>query len=333
MADVSTVTQQIRSDPEVQAFLHQIQGTNPELVHSIPYLMSVVPGLVQKLSPNAQALINSVPQDYVWDWQSQSLKQKPFNDRHPWFLPAVALGTAGLTMGMVPGVPGVPGMPGGSSVGTDVTNTAAQSLTPAASSGSYIGSDVASTASAASGGHGILGSAANVLLGRGTGNTALDTAGRVGRGLLGIEADRQAGRESEAQATQAQDRNAIAAANVNLTAGSRRGAQSVQGDVMANAQPFKWTGDNQMVGNIPVPQFSGGVSPALFSDNTRKLGGELSADALASQTADHGSPVNLTPLPQGSATDSILSTAGRIGGLLSMIPYKRPQAPVPTGWA
>lgn len=132
MADLSTVNAQIQTNPEVQAFLHQIQGLNPEQVHSIPYLMSVVPGLVQKLSPQAQALINSVPHDYVWDWNSQSLTKKSFNDRNPWFLPVVALGTAGLTMGMVPGVPGVGGAgSGGSSIANDVSRTAAQSLTPA----------------------------------------------------------------------------------------------------------------------------------------------------------------------------------------------------------
>lgn len=155
--------------------------------------------------------------------------------------------------------------------------------------------------------------------------TILNAAGDIAGGLGALEQGRADGRVTQAGVNQAQDRNSIGAAAVNLGAGAHRGAQAVQGDVMANAQPFKWTGDNQMVGNIPVPQFSGGVSPGIFSDNTRKLGAQLSADALAGQTADHGNVASLTPLPEAGKMDSILSTASSLGSLASLIPYQTPR--------
>lgn len=302
--DLASLQARLQADPGVQQALQLWQGHGRDAASGRGH--GVSPGEVSAQQAARQA---GMPEGY---YLGPDGTVKPLNGMGSTLKAWALLGGAAAPF-VAPGL-----LAGGGS----------SALAPGTESGSYIGSDVASTAAAASGGHGILGTAADVLLGRGSGNTALDTAGRVGRGLLGIEADRQAGRESEAQATQAQDRNQIAAANVNLTAGSRRGAQSVQGDVLAHAQPFEWTtGADGHLG------YTGGLSPSLFSDTTRKLGTQLSSDALNAQTADHGSPVNLTPLPQGSATDSILSTAGRIGGLMGLIPYKRPQQPVPTGWA
>lgn len=155
---------------------------------------------------------------------------------------------------------------------------------------------------------GALGTAGTIAKGLTAGKGILDAASALAQG-------RANGRAQEALVNQSQDRNAINAAQVNLGAGQKRGAQAVQGDILANAQPFKFTGSTHMVGNIPVPDFTGGVSPALFSDSTRQLGSQLSSDALNAQTSDHGNPAQLTPVPQAGTGDKILSTAGLIGSL------------------
>lgn len=153
----------------------------------------------------------------------------------------------------------------------------------------------------------------------------LDTVGQIASGL---GAGRQKGRESDATFQQKQDQNAIAAANTNLGAGQQRASQSVRGDYLANAQDFHW-GAPTMVGNIPVPSSTGGFRPSMFSDNTRKLGAQLSSDALRDQTTNGGRAVSLTPLPESGAVDSILNTVGSIAPFLSQLPYKKKPQPVP----
>lgn len=152
----------------------------------------------------------------------------------------------------------------------------------------------------------------------------LSTAGSVAGALAGGRAQ---GRMDEAGINQIQDRNKIVAADTNLRAGSTRAGQAVQGDILAHAQPFRYTGGTSMAGNIPIPQSEGGLSPAIFSDSTRALGSQLSSDALRAQQTDHGNPASLTPLPQSTALDSILNTAALVGSgidaLGTRIPYRR----------
>jgi hypothetical protein len=182
---------------------------------------------------------------------------------------------------------------------------------------------------AAGGSSGILGAAGSLLGGgQSLGSTGgiLNAAGRVGSLLSGVEADRQAARTAQANATQAQDRNGISAAALNLAAPNARLSGSVKGDIAANEKDFSY-GAPTMVGNIPVPTSTGGLRPSLFSQNTRNLGALNSQQALANETADGGKPAQLTPLPAANGTDSILNTAGTIASLAGAIPY---QAPKPT---
>ena len=160
---------------------------------------------------------------------------------------------------------------------------------------------------------------------------ALPVIDGLGQLSAGTAAGRQQGRETQAAMQQRQDQlnqsryqNQLSAAELNLRAPMIRAGQSVRGDILANAQPFQWTGQTQMVGNIPVPQSTGGLSPALFSDNTRSLGRLLSAGAVGQQGVNDGraieAPPELTPLPQAGRTDSLLSTIGQIAPFLSLIP-------------
>ena len=117
----------------------------------------------------------------------------------------------------------------------------------------------------------------------------------------GVGQGRAQGRMQEAEMQMLRDRlvqqrygNELDAARLNLDAPQVRAKQSVKGDVLANAQPFEWTGQNKMLGNIPVPQFQGGLNPGIFSDNTRSLGRMLSAGAVGQQGVN--TAVRLKPL-------------------------------------
>jgi hypothetical protein len=217
-----------------------------------------------------------------------------------------------LIAGGVLGVGAGAALAGAAGGGTIAGGGAAESAIPgiAISSTPYAGAVGATTASAVGGSAsgGVLGTAGKIAGLYGKTRGALETAGTLAQG-------RAEGRAAEAGINQAQDRNAITAAQVNLGAGKQRAGQAVRGDILAHAQPFKFTGSTHMVGNIPVPDSEGGLSPSIFSDTTRQLGRTLSSDALTAQTTDHGNPAQLTPVPQAGTFDKILSTAGTIGAL------------------
>lgn len=111
-----------------------------------------------------------------------------------------------------------------------------------------------------------------------------------------------------------------------LTAPGQRAGNSVRGDILANAQDVSIAG---LPSRINVPQISGGLRPSMFSGNTRALGANMSAQALADQQKgdtfdalpalpDYQTPQpipGLTPQPQAGAFDKILTTAGTIGSL------------------
>ena len=163
-----------------------------------------------------------------------------------------------------------------------------------------------------------------------TGGTSLSwlpaAIGAGGAAADAIAGGRAQGRLQQTGVNQNEDlinqrryQNALDAAKLNLGAPGQRAANSVRGDILANAQPFKFTGGTKMVGNIPVPVSEGGLNPGIFSPNTRALGGQLSSQALADNTAMNGkaieAPPALTQNPQAGTLDSILQTAGIIGGL------------------
>lgn len=99
-----------------------------------------------------------------------------------------------------------------------------------------------------------------------------------------------------------------------------RGAQSVKGDIMANAQDLKLTPSNP---KIQVPTISGGMRPSMFSQNTRDLGRELSRSALASQLAgDSFTPVQDPSYPKAGFMENLnngVAGAGQIGNAVGTI--------------
>lgn len=150
----------------------------------------------------------------------------------------------------------------------------------------------------------------------------LDSAGDIGSVLSAIEAARAKGRIDQGDA---QQRQALAAANIYRTQadvalkGPEQSARSAAlGDQMANMQPFAWTGGTSMSGNIPVPQSTGGLTPANFGPATRKAGSDLatlSANRVSDSAFNIPKPPVLPPLPSSNGLDSILGTAGSLGSL------------------
>jgi hypothetical protein len=139
----------------------------------------------------------------------------------------------------------------------------------------------------------------------------------------------------------------LAQRNYTLAAPGKRASNSVRGDILANAHDVAISG---LPKGVNVPTITGGLRPSMFSDNTRALGGLMSTQALEQQRAgDQFAPLpdmpgytappsapGLTPLPQASTLDKILTTTGTIGSLASTIPdyaailakYKRKPTPM-----
>jgi hypothetical protein len=268
-----------------------------------------------------------------------------FMNRHPWLYPLLGLGAGAGAAALAGGLGGAAGAGGGYAAG------AGPGLVEGAGiAGVGVDAVIPGVVSGAGAGGGILGTAAEAspYFAQGTGpglvsgsgmtpsmtSSILGNARDVGGVLNGINSNRQHGREVEAMATQRQDanensryRNALGAADLNLDAGDRRAATSVRGDILANAQPLSLTGGVDMVGNTPVPRTTGGVSPALWSDNTRQLGRLLSQQALQGQQTNDGRAIEpqapLTPLPRAGKFDSILGGASNIMSLMGAINYGR----------
>lgn len=152
-------------------------------------------------------------------------------------------------------------------------------------------------------------------------NSILNTVGNVGDVINGYNQNAAQGRVQAGLLNQAQ---ALAAANIYKTqlgaalGGPTESAKSTAlGDTMANVKPFSW-GEPTMVGHIPVPTASGGLTPANFGPNTRQAGADLSTLSAArvnSPTFNLPAPPTLPPIPSAGPGSSILGTAGFLAQL------------------
>jgi len=149
-----------------------------------------------------------------------------------------------------------------------------------------------------------------------------DTIGSIGSILADIEKARAQGRVTEAGVNQEQAKAASDIFRTRMQAALQGPAlsaqQTAQGDTMANIKPFAWTGATQQVGNIPVPQSTGGLTPANFGPATRQAGADLAqvagARVKSPSFALPAAPV-LAPLPNEGALDKLLKAAGAAGSL------------------
>jgi hypothetical protein len=148
------------------------------------------------------------------------------------------------------------------------------------------------------------------------------TAGDISSILAAYNAANAQGRVQQAGVNQNQ---ANTAANLYrtqlqgaLTGPSTSAAQAAKGDVQANIQPFAWTGDTKMAGNIPVPQATGGLTPSLLGPNARQAGQKLAAlgnSRVLSPSFNLPSVPSLAPVPTASGLDQTLGAASTIGSL------------------
>jgi hypothetical protein len=153
-------------------------------------------------------------------------------------------------------------------------------------------------------------------------NSILGAAGDIGSILAAIAANRAKGRVDEAGVNQNQGRAEADIFRTRMASAiggpAAEAKNTALGDTLANVQPFSWTGGTSQVGNIPVPQATGGLTPGNYGPATRAAGA-----ALASQSAGRvtdpafalPTPPVIAPVPQAGALDSILGAAGGIGSL------------------
>lgn len=84
-----------------------------------------------------------------------------------------------------------------------------------------------------------------------------------------------------------------------LNAPDTRMSQSVRGSILKNAQPFTLSGLPDRIASR-IPQMSGGLTPAMFSDDTRALGEEMTRKALIDQLrGDEFAPMEKTDFTGG----------------------------------
>lgn len=143
----------------------------------------------------------------------------------------------------------------------------------------------------------------------------LGTAGRIAGGIAD---SRGQNRYDQNNQNAGFDQTRLAFANHELTAPSQRAHNSVQGDILAGVQPVTSTGASGH------RQISGGISPALLSENSRALGRDMSRQALTSQMEG---PMTPTPMQQPSGADSFLSGLGYAGLAADTWNASKPQIP------
>lgn len=111
----------------------------------------------------------------------------------------------------------------------------------------------------------------------------------------------------------------VARRRLALDAPGKRASQSVQGSILANAQPFKLSGLPDRVASR-IPEMSGGLTPEMFSADTRALGSELSRTALIDQLrGDNFDPLQKTDFKSGILDDPKLEAYNNKAGLLEKI--------------
>lgn len=117
-----------------------------------------------------------------------------------------------------------------------------------------------------------------------------------------------------------------------LAAPSARASQSVRGSILKNAQPASLSGLPDRVASH-VPTLNGGLTPAMFSGDTRQLGDELTRSALMDQLkGDTFDPLQKTDFQSGvlappklgeyqnaGAMEKIMGGTGLIASILAAL--------------
>lgn len=252
-----------------------------------------------------------------------NLNQKSRTKRN--LMIAALAGGAALTGGAALGAFGGAGAAagGGAAAAGGAGAAGAGTLASTAIGSGFIPAIAGGTGMAGAGAAGAAGIGGALTAGGG-GSGLRGALGTIGRVATGAEQGRAGGRLMEQGANSQYDRSRIDAARLNLEAPGQRAQNSVRGDILAGAQPLSINGPITHTGG-KMPQISGGLSPALFSDNTRNLGKDMSRQALMSQMAGDFQP---TPQPQSNGVDTALNTlgtAGAVGDVLAPVLRRIPR--------
>jgi hypothetical protein len=168
----------------------------------------------------------------------------------------------------------------------------------------------------------------------------------IGAGLSGLGAigkGRAAGRQAESESIMAQDRlrqqadqTGLQSARFNAEMPGLRAHDAVKGDILSGLQSASLSGGGRDL------KVSGGLSPALLSQNTRNYGQAMNTVASGGPLAQGGTDINRqallsqlggsykpfkpsftgpSALPQAGLLDKILNGAGYAGGALDL--YKQ----------
>lgn len=163
----------------------------------------------------------------------------------------------------------------------------------------------------------LAGPAVSALTGGGSSNPTNPnvgtTAGNIGQTAGSIEQQRLNALIQQTLAQQRQDQLNQSRALLGLSAPASEAHNSVQGDILANAQDFSLSG---LPKGVTVPTMSGGLRPSLLSPASRALGANMSRNALLNNLSGKDVPA-LTPLPAASAYDKILQGVAQGGGFLN----------------
>lgn len=193
------------------------------------------------------------------------------NVQDPGILPTLAKigliggGGAAALFGIPGLLPGILGGGGGAAAG------AAGGMLPSTQIGSGFLPAIGGAASGGSGG--VLGALGGI------GGTLADHAGNIGKVLTGAAGANAAGRRDDSyadmNAATANNRARVDVGTFNMNAPVTRAQQVARGDLMAQTIP-----DARFTGSGKDIQFTGGVRPSLFTDDSRNAGDALKREAM-----------------------------------------------------
>lgn len=251
----------------------------------------------------------------------------------------IGAGIAGAGLGGAAALGAFGGAGAGVGAGVGIGETAAAGL-----AGPIAGLPLYGPGGAALGGLGAASAAAPAIGGAIGGGGAGAAGGALGAlggwgGLIegglraagGIAQGRAQERLAEAELASRADATRLGAAGFNRQTPGLRASNAVRGDVLSGVQPYALSGEGRNISG------SGGLSPALLSENTRNLGREMNRQAFLSQMGQGGAtdpyatfvPTNAS---RANGLDTALGIAGVVGSALPLVgglPFLKPKTPLP----
>ena len=139
----------------------------------------------------------------------------------------------------------------------------------------------------------------------------LSAAKDVGGALSSLSAGQATGRNLDNQANIGYANAQNSLYNSELAAPGKVAGNAVRGDILSNAKDVSLSAPS----DIPVPQISGGLRPSMFSDTTRQLGKNITANAAATPLPTP-TPPTLQPMETAGLGSDLLNGASTVANLV-----------------